>query len=86
MLVWKWQKAWAIRIGDYKLTNTNEDHWKGRPSDLYIKPIRNDYTLKLFNLTIDPGERNDLSSKNPEKVKELETAYLNWCATNIGNF
>lgn len=86
IIVWKWQKTWAIRKGDWKLTNTNENHWKGRPSNLYIKPIRDDMSLKLFNLTNDPGERNDLSSKQPEKVKELEAAYQEWCETNIGRY
>lgn len=86
LLVWKWQKTWAVRKGDYKLTNTNENHWKGRPSNLYIKPIRNDLSLKLFNLKNDPGERIDLSSVEPEKVKELENAYKNWCDTNIGHY
>lgn len=86
VLVWKWQKTWAVRKGDYKLTNTNEEHWKSRPSNLYIKPIRDDFYLKLFNLETDPGERMDLSSQMPDKVKELELAYKNWCENNIGNF
>lgn len=86
LLVWKWQKTWAVRKGDWKLTNTNENHWKGRPSNLYIKPIRDDFSLKLFNLENDPGERTDLSSQYPEKVKELETEYQDWCTTNIGNY
>ncbi|MBP0905401.1 sulfatase [Mariniflexile gromovii] len=86
VLVWKWQKTWAVRKGDWKLTNTNEEHWKGRPSNLYIKPIRDDFTLKLFNLEEDPGERIDLSTQYPDKVKELETAYQNWCDTNIGKY
>ncbi|CAH8293758.1 arylsulfatase A-like enzyme [Mariniflexile fucanivorans] len=86
VLVWKWQKTWAVRKGDWKLTNTNEEHWKSRPSNLYIKPIRDDFSLKLFNLEDDPGERIDLSTQNPEKVKELEAAYQNWCTSNIGNY
>ena len=86
VLVWKWQKTWAIRKGDWKLTNTNEDSWKGRPSNLYIKPIRDDFTLKLFNLKDDPGERKDLSAVLPEKAIELEKAYKDWCSTNIGKY
>ncbi|MGM5469557.1 sulfatase-like hydrolase/transferase [Flavobacteriaceae bacterium LMO-SS05] len=86
LLVWKWQKTWAVRKGDWKLTNSNENHWKGRPSNLYIKPIRDDLSLKLFNLEEDPGERTDLSSQYPEKVKELEAAYQDWCTNNIGKY
>ena len=86
LLVWKWQKTWAVRKEDWKLTNTNENHWKSRPSNLYIKPIRDDFSLKLFNLNDDPGERIDLSSQFPDKVKELEAAYQNWCTSNIGNY
>jgi arylsulfatase A-like enzyme len=86
LMVWKWQKTWAVRKGDWKLTNSNENHWKSRPSNLYIKPIRDDFSLKLFNLKEDPGERKDLSNTYPDKVKELEKAYQNWCSTNIGNY
>jgi arylsulfatase A-like enzyme len=86
ILVWKWQKTWAVRKGDWKLTNSNENHWKSRPSNFYIKPISNDLSLKLFNLKDDPGERTDLSGQYPDKLKELEEAYNDWCTTNIGNY
>ena len=36
----------------------------------------------MKNETVSKAELIELMSK----VKELETAYLNWCATNIGNF
>lgn len=83
LLVWKWQKTWAVRQGDWKLTNTNENHWKSEPSVQYIAPIVDNMELKLFNVETDPGERLDLAKKFPEKVKELEQAYLNWCEANI---
>lgn len=86
LLVWKWQGNWAVRKGDWKLTNAKENHWKGSPSNLYIKPIRDDSSLKLFNLNADPGERQDLSTKHPELVAELEKEYQEWCAMNIGNY
>jgi hypothetical protein len=53
---------------------------------LYIKPVANDYTLKLFNLTNDPGERKNLAAEYPEKVKELESAYKEWCDKNMDNY
>ena len=36
LLVWKWQKTWAVRQGDWKLTNAKENHWKSEPTDQYI--------------------------------------------------
>ena len=38
---------------------------------------------KLFNVTKDIGEKNDLSAKEPEKLKELEAAYEEWNKLNI---
>jgi arylsulfatase A-like enzyme len=86
LLVWKWQKTWAVRRGDYKLTNADENHWKSRPSAQYIAPISDSLNLKLFNLAADPGERTDLAAKMPEKVRELEAAYQRWCADNLQRF
>jgi arylsulfatase A-like enzyme len=86
LLVWRWGNTWAVRKGDWKLTNTNEQWGKGRPSDFYIKPILNDLSLKLFNLSIDPCERNNLSDEMPEKVNELKKAYDDWLEKNSGNY
>lgn len=86
LLVWKWQKTWAVRKGDYKLTNTDENHWKSRPSRQYIAPIRDDMSLKLFNLATDPGERMDLSAAMPERVSALQNAYERWDAANAGKY
>lgn len=83
LLVWKWQKTWAVRQGDWKLTNAKENHWKSEPSAEYIAPIVDNMELKLFNVAKDPGERVDLAERHPEKVKELETAFENWCEVNI---
>lgn len=83
LLVWKWQRNWAVRKGDWKLTNAKENHWKSEPSAQYIAPIRDDSTLKLFNVKKDVGEREDLAKTFPEKVKELEAAYQDWCAVHI---
>ena len=84
LLVWKWQKTWAVRKGKWKLTNSNENHWKGEPTSLYIKPISDDLSLKLFDLDKDSGERQDLASEFPEVVDELTNAYDDWCRGNVG--
>lgn len=86
LLVWKWQKTWAVRQGDWKLTNAKENHWKSEPSAQYIAPIVDNMELKLFNIADDPGERKDLSTEYPDKVKFLEAAFKNWCESNIGSY
>lgn len=83
LLVWKWQKTWAARQGKWKVTNAKENHWKSEPSKQYIAPIRDDLTLKLFNIEDDPGERYDVASQHPEIVSQLEKAYEDWCEANI---
>lgn len=86
LLVWKWQKTWAVRQGDWKLTNANENHWKSQPSAQYIKPIADDLSLKLFNVEKDPGERKNLAAENPDKVEELKRAYQDWHEKNSGKY
>lgn len=83
LLVWKWQKTWAARQGKWKITNAKENHWKSEPSNQYIAPIRDDLTIKLFDIEADPGERHDVSANYPEKVKELQASYNAWCEVNI---
>lgn len=82
LLVWRWGNTWAVRKGKWKLTNTNEQWGKGRPSNQYKKPISNDLSLKLFDLETDPGERDNLSEQLPEKVEELNSEYENWIGNN----
>ncbi len=38
---------------------------------------------KLFNVAEDRSEKRDLSASEPDKLKQLETAYSVWNATNI---
>jgi hypothetical protein len=85
-LVWRWGKTWAARKGSWKLTNADEQWGKGRPTNLYIKPISNDLSLKLFNLDEDASERNNLAEQMPEKVKELKIEYENWVEENTGKY
>lgn len=86
MLIWKWQKTFAIRKGAWKLTNAH-DQW-GPPgyisSKFYLKPVSDDNSLKLFNIETDISERTNLSGTHPEKVMELLDAYQIWCEEQIG--
>jgi len=84
LLVWKWQKTWAVRKGDWKLIKANENHWKSEPSAQYIAPIEDNMNVKLFNVEDDPGERVDLIEKYPEEAEQLEQAYKDWIAKNVG--
>lgn len=86
LLVWKWQKTWVARKGDWKLTNAKENHWRSEPLAQYLAPIVDNMELKLFNVNEDPEERIDLAAKYPEKVKPLKETYDNWCKANIGNY
>lgn len=87
LLVWRWGSAWAVRMGDFKLTNANREYGKGpRPSAQFIEPILNDNSLKLFNLSNDKGERNNLAEEMPGKVKELKMAFENWVLENSGKY
>jgi arylsulfatase A-like enzyme len=45
------------------------DNWKGVRENV-IKDLNE--PLQLFNLTNDPGEKNDVASQNPLIVKKIE--------------
>lgn len=84
LLLWKWGNTWAVCKGKWKLTNTNEQSGKGRPSNVYIEPVLNNLSLKLLNLSDDPGERKNLANSMPEKVKKLKKDYNDWCSQKFG--
>jgi len=61
-LCWRMDGMWAIRHGDLKLVHGDTD---SSPPE-------------LFNLATDIGEKNNLASKQPEKVKELKALWDDW--------
>jgi arylsulfatase A-like enzyme len=61
---------WGIRHGDWKLLCDVD------ALDPNARPISR--KTKLINLAADPQEKTDLSTKHPEKVKELEAAWKKW--------
>jgi len=73
-LYWRFGNQMAIRMDDWKLVKYDPvvDGGKGQPSD-----------AKLYNLAEDISEKNDLSAKNPEKVKELKAAWDKWNKDNV---
>ncbi len=64
-LYWRFGEQWAVRKGHWKLVASRIDGVK--------EP-------KLFNLAEDVGEKEDLTAKHPEKVKELTAAWQAWNA------
>ncbi|MBI5820693.1 MAG: sulfatase-like hydrolase/transferase [Verrucomicrobia bacterium] len=61
-LCWRIDGMWAIRHGDMKLVHGDMD--KNPP--------------ELFDLATDIGEKNNLASKQPEKVAELKALWDEW--------
>jgi arylsulfatase A-like enzyme len=66
-LYWRFGPQWAIRKGDWKLVASRIDGKEPR----------------LFDLSRDIGEKEDLTEKHPEKVKELTEAWKAWNAEQM---
>jgi arylsulfatase A-like enzyme len=77
-LYWRFGEQMAIRVGDYKLVryDTNADTLTGARR----QPVS---AAKLYNLTADIGEKNDLAGAQPDKVKELQSKWDAWNATLV---
>jgi arylsulfatase A-like enzyme len=73
-LYWRFGEQMAVRKGAWKLVKYDPvaDGGKGRPA-----------AAKLYNLTDDPGEKNDLAAREPEKVKDLQLAWDDWNKGNV---
>ncbi len=72
-LCWEYGQQWAIRQGDWKLTFA-------LPTKEAKTPI-----LGLYDLSQDIGESRDLAAAQPEKVKQLQTAWAKWRKDVIGD-
>jgi arylsulfatase A-like enzyme len=77
-LYWRFGRQMAIRAGDYKLVryDSNADTLTGARN----QPVT---PAKLYNLAVDIGETKDLAAALPEKVKELQSRWDDWNASNI---
>jgi arylsulfatase A-like enzyme len=69
-LFWRFGTQMAIRQGDWKLVRPDMAI-KGEYADIAKEPM-------LFNLAEDIGEKNDLSAKHPDKVRDLRAAWQRW--------
>ncbi len=63
-LYWRMGPQWAVRDGDWKLV---------APTAASRKP-------RLYHLAIDPGERRDLATRDPAKVRRLQSLFDSWSA------
>lgn len=80
-LYWRLANQMAIRMGDYKLVrydkNADTVQTKGGEG---TPPVTE---AKLYRLSTDIGEKNNLAASMPEKVKELQSRWDAWNATLI---
>jgi len=78
-LFWRFGPQIAVRKGDWKLVKAQgartEKDGKEEPSTTE--------GAHLYHLTNDIGEQNNLADKEPEKVKELATAWDQWNRDNV---
>ena len=75
-LFWRFGQQAAIRRGDWKLVRydaaVDTPGERSQPALTKVTPFR------LYNLAADPGESRDLAGEQPEKVKELLSAWEAW--------
>ena len=70
-LYWRFGPQKAIRQGDWKLVD-----WRDHDA-------KQNSGWQLYDLRQDPGERNDLAAREPERVAALRRAWAEWDAQNI---
>jgi arylsulfatase A-like enzyme len=63
-------------------SSAHEGDWAIRHGDWKLHGIKG--ARELINLAADPGEKNNLTTQNPEKVKELAAMYDAWLAQMAG--
>lgn len=77
-LFWRFGQQMAIRCGEYKLVryDSNADTLTGGRNQPVTSP-------KLYRVTDDAGESNDLAAAMPDKVRELQAQWDEWNATLV---
>jgi arylsulfatase A-like enzyme len=74
-IYWRHGSQWAIRMGPWKLVRWL-DRRDNEADSKMMEP-------ELYNLTEDIGERHNLIATQPDKARELQTAWNNWNKDNI---
>ena len=76
-LYWRLGEQTAIRRGDWKLVRYDQTvDEPGAISNLQSRPKVT--AARLYNLAHDPGEKQDLSARHPEKAEELLGLFGTW--------
>lgn len=77
-LFWRFGQQMAVRSGDFKLVryDLNADTLTGRNNQGVTAP-------RLYNLRTDIGETSDLAAELPGKVRELQSKWDAWNASNV---
>ncbi len=70
-LYWRLGQQMAVRKGDWKLVKYWHEFAGEEPAAEFSPP-------RLYNLSQDVGEINDLASAQPDKVKELDDLWQKW--------
>lgn len=76
VLHWQWQKAWAVREGDWKLIvngRDTTDKWQGRP-----EPGRSIPKIFLGNLADPEPELKNYTEEKLDLVKRLTKLHEEW--------
>ena len=77
-LYWRFGAQMAIRHGDWKLVRYDHAADSGEKSNKKAKgPVAKPH---LYNLADDIGEADDLATKQPDKLKELQAVWDRWNA------
>jgi arylsulfatase A-like enzyme len=74
VLYWRLGEEMAVRKGPWKLVKYAV-LFSGEPPSTPLSPVR------LYDLSQDIGETNDLASTQPEKAKELMSLWEDWNKT-----
>ena len=67
---------YAIRHGDWLLVDAKDGYVSGRNKvweDKWSYPADDDQAVELYDLSTDPGQRNNLATANAQKVQQLRT-------------
>jgi arylsulfatase A-like enzyme len=77
-LYWRFGKQMAIRVGDWKLVKGVGSEGLAGIEEAVKATTAN---AELYNLKDDIGEKTNLALKEPEKLKQLVTAWEAWDST-----
>ncbi|MDQ3623585.1 MAG: sulfatase-like hydrolase/transferase, partial [Verrucomicrobiota bacterium] len=82
-LYWRFGEQMAIRMGDWKLVKAFGGGVERKPTEARRSVARDPNGAQLYHLGHDIGETTDLAAREPEKVKQLAAAWMEWNRQNV---